>query len=220
MSTNCSTPNITENACIVEEPSFGPSTPCNISEFDPFTIYAYETPNIPGLTFAEHEQRARDRLINGEEKRAEDRVWSMIADVVSCDDETSVPGWWALGIADEYAAEVFNGGGVIHMSRRAAMALALHLVVEGSTLRTKLGTPVVAGAGYGTSLDGPANSRIFVTGPLVMYRSEIDVVSTVDKSINQMSIIAQRDYVIGWDCEPKCVLANLCAPMECVPEEG
>jgi len=36
---------------------------------------------------------------------------------------------------------------------------------------------------------------------LVMYRGDIDTrENAVDKAINGVSIIAQRDYVLGWDC--------------------
>jgi hypothetical protein len=218
VSDNCVAVNLTDAPC--DQGSLSATPGCELRQFDPFTIYAYNTDDIPGFTLAEHRQRTVDRLTIGEQKEVEFHVWNeMLAEADGCLDMTAQPGWEALGIAEQAAQGIFNGGGVLHMSRMTAMALALHLVVEGATLRTKLGTPVVAGAGYDFNQTFGFGT-IALTGPVIMYRSEVDVSEAVDKASNTVSIVAQRDYVVGWDCGTLCVTANLCAPPECVPEVG
>src|SRR3546814_5910896 len=76
-----------------------------------------------------------------------------------------------------YIATNYGSLGVIHMCRQiAALALAEEaLEVRGTRLFTRLGTPVVAGAGYPcTHPDSvTAGSWIVATPALMLYRPEI-----------------------------------------------
>lgn len=223
VSDNCTYVGVTDGPC--DQGSLDSTPGCTLREFDPFTVYAYNTDDVAGFTLAEHRQRTIDRLTIAEQKEVEFETWLRFGDEIvdsefgDCLDLTMVPGWQALGFAEQVAQGLANGGGVIHMSRAAAIALSLHLVVEGSTLRTKLGTPVVAGTGY-DYFSSFGQAVLVVTGPVVMYRSDIDVSEAVDKATNTVSMVAQRDYVVGWDCAALCVTANLCAPPECDFEVG
>lgn len=78
---------------------------------------------------------------------------------------------------------------------------------NGGRLETKLGTRVVAGAGYpGTGPAGEARpaggSYLFATGPLVVRRSEVEPLSDfaggLDRSINDLTRVGERTYVVTY----------------------
>lgn len=200
----CGEASITYNSCIEPEtPALITDRVCRLLEYPAFTVYAYNTDSIPGKTLVEHEQNAVARLLNGEQKAVEGQLWSQLlaADPVPTD-MTAFPGWLGLGYVEQAIAETYGSEGVIHMNRYAAAALALHLKVEGGMTRTLLGTPVVVGGGY-DPLPSPINSTalIFGSGPLAIWRGDIDTrENAIDKALNDVSIVAQRDYVVGWDC--------------------
>jgi len=201
----CASAKLTTGPCIDEE--VAPLTPdnyCSVSKYDPFTVYAFNNDEVPGFSMAEDEANTILRLTNGEQEAAEEYVWDIATAAIGGDlvDLTAYPLWYSLGYVEQALAEAYGGQGVIHMSRLTATMLADQLRVEGGRLFTLLGTPVVAGGGYDKiGSTTPSESLIYGTGPMVMYRSEIDTRQTaMKKDTNQASIIAQRDYVIGWDC--------------------
>ena len=176
---------------------------CSQFKYEPFTVYNYSTDAIPGHTLEQHRANAVARLTNGEQRTVESVLWSRLvtADPIPTD-MTGVPGWLGLGYVEQTLAEQYGSQGVIHMNRYAATALAMHLRVEGGVMRTLLGTPVVVGGGY-DPLPGQVSDTavMFGTGPLIMYRGDIDTrENAIDKRLNDVSIVAQRDYVLGWDC--------------------
>jgi hypothetical protein len=58
-----------------------------------------------------------------------------------------------------------------------------------------IGTPVVVGAGY--TANGPT---IYGTGAVAVRRGEMEVVSAWNMAINDELVLAERTYVVGWDC--------------------
>ena len=201
----CAEAKLTTGPCIdIEVPALDPDDYCSVSQYDPFTVYAYNNDDVPGFGMNEDVSNAVARLTNGEQEAAEEQVWSLATAAVGpgVTDLTSYPLWYGLGYVEQALAEAYGGQGVIHMNRLTATMFADQLHIEGGRLFTLLGTPVVAGAGYEKiGQTAPTEALIYGTGPLVMYRSEIDTrQSAIDKATNQASIIAQRDYVIGWDC--------------------
>jgi len=220
-SQSCTASAITQSACVTDDSEIlSDMHSCNAPEFDPFTIYQYNEDLVPGFTLEQHERNAVDRLLASEQAAVEFHLWSEIgARIEGCYDLEEYPGWLGLGIAEQIAAGFYNGG-VIHMSRVAAMALSLHLFPDGAIMRTRFGTPVVVGAGYDFFAASPATASIAVTGQLVMYRGEITTTPRIiDKANNKVSVIAARDYAIGFDCAPACLTVNICTPPDCsVPE--
>lgn len=201
----CAATKLTTGPCIDENVSpLTPDTFCSVSQYDPFTVYAYNDDSVVGFTLTEAEQNAIARLTNGEQESAEEYLWTLATTAIGANvvDLSTYPLWYGLGYVEQLLAEAYGGQGVIHMNRLAATMLADQLHIEGGRLFTLLGTPVVAGAGYEkVGASAPTEALIYGTGPLVMYRGEIDTQqSAIDKTTNQQSIIAQRDYVIGWDC--------------------
>lgn len=83
---------------------------------------------------------------------------------------------------------------------------------DGPILRTQNGHKVALGGGYtgfgpGSALSGgaspPANTAwIYMTGPVVAYRSAVNVLGTFSQSFNRSSntiqYIAERTWTLGW----------------------
>jgi hypothetical protein len=113
-------------------------------------------------------------------------------------------------------ADCYNGVGVIHVPAELGPALAFTSLVkpDGRRLRTLNGNLVVLGNGYpGTSPSGAAPAAgtawIYGTGPIFAYRSRVEVPalpSIVDRATNTASGLAERTYVLGYDC---CLVAAL-----------
>lgn len=219
-SQSCGNAKITTGPCI--DPEVADLTPddlCSVLEYEPFTVYAYNNDAIPGHTLTEHEQNARDRLIAGEQVATEDHFWAAMTTAVGVGvvDLSAQPAYVALGYVEQALAQSYGSAGVIHMSRLGAAAVCDRLYADGQVMRTKLGTPVVVGGGYDeiTLGSSPSTFDIYGTGPLVLYRGDIDTRQTaIDKARNEVSYIAQRDYVIGWDCTIVGATGSLCDACE------
>lgn len=200
----CAETKVTTGVCIDSEVE--PLTPddyCSVTEYEPFTVYAYNNDAVPGYTLEEHRANAIQRLINTEQRSAESQVWANMGTAPTS--TTALAGYTAgevLGYLEQVLAETYGGQGVIHMNRQTASFLWEYLFPQGGRLVTRLGTPVVAGAGYEQVTAPPSNDfTLYATGPLVIYRGDIDTrENSVDRAINEVSIVAQRDYVVGWDC--------------------
>lgn len=204
-SQGCAVTGETTSPCFDEEIDSLPPLPdvCDVSEFDPFTVYAYNTDAIIGHTLAEHEQNTIARLLVGEQRTAEQHLFAAMT--TAAGSVTDLTGWsshYALAWLEQELAENYGGTGVIHMNRATAMMLYDYFRVSGGRLFTPMGTPVVAGGGYDEqSGTAPGVSTIFATGPVVIYRGDVDVRQmAISKARNEVSYIAQRDYVVGWDC--------------------
>lgn len=121
---------------------------------------------------------------------------------------SALPALTAVGLLEEAIAGCYDGVAVLHLPRRLGVALANQgvLVREGSRYRTITGNIVVFGAGYpGTAPDGTddGNTWIYATGSMFIYRSNATihrVVDSFDRANNTVRAIAERTYVIGWDC--------------------
>jgi hypothetical protein len=114
-----------------------------------------------------------------------------------------------LGRLESTVADCYSGVAVIHVPRTLAPALANAqlLVRDGTRYRTHNGNLVVLGAGYrGTAPDGstPSGSAwVYATGAMFIYRGRpviLPIRDSVDRAENTINAIAERTYVIGWDC--------------------
>lgn len=127
---------------------------------------------------------------------------------------TGVDAAHALGALEDCLADCYAGQGVIHVPRIALPTLAAwNLIVErDGALFTTAGNRIVVGGGYtGTGPDGstPAagSTWMFATGALFGYRGDVRMHSprdSIDRSANTMRMIAERTYVIAFEC---CLLA-------------
>lgn len=201
----CGLTRTTFGACnVAEVPALDEDDYCFVSQFEPFTVYTYNNDSIIGHTLEEHRANAVQRLIASEQTTVEQNLWASLGtEAVSTLSLTSSGAGVVLGYLEQILAENYGGQGVIHMSRITATFLWEYLQVQGGKLVTKLGTPVVAGAGYDPLPVVPpvTTFTMYASGPVVIYRGDVDTrQNAVSKSNNEVSTIAQRDYVLGWDC--------------------
>ena len=115
-----------------------------------------------------------------------------------------------LGLVEQALAACYGGVGVIHVPAVLGPALATNMLAvrDGSRLRTPNGNLIALGGGYaGTAPDGadPAagTAWIYATGPVFAYRSGVEVMPTssvVNRSNNTVQGIAERTYLLGFDC--------------------
>lgn len=121
---------------------------------------------------------------------------------------------YALGALEACLADCYAGQGLIHVPRDAEPTLAAWNLLEkrDGGLFTTAGNRVVVGGGYtGSGPDGTAatagTSWIYATGAAFGYRSDVRITSpreSIDRSTNTMRMIAERTYVLGFEC---CLIA-------------
>lgn len=108
-----------------------------------------------------------------------------------------------IAAAEQAISDGYGSVGVIHLSRGNAL-LAIDagaLTVRNGKLVTELGTPAVAGSGYGDDL-------VIATPALMIYRSEVfqhsgAVGDLLDRAQNNLKAVAMRTYSVGMDsCGP------------------
>lgn len=115
----------------------------------------------------------------------------------------------ALGRLEGAIANCYDGVPVIHAPRVLAAAFVSEGLItrEGPRYRTASGSIVVFGAGYpGTSPDGVETAGVtwmYATGSMFVYRGRpviLPIRDSQDRTDNTVRAIAERTYVLGWDC--------------------
>jgi hypothetical protein len=123
-----------------------------------------------------------------------------------------------LGRLESALDDCYGGQGVIHIPRSALpMFAAWNLAIErDGQLYTPSGNRIVVGSGFhNESPSGdPPESRtvwIYATGQVFGYRSDVFFTQpreSLDRAENTYKMIAERTYVLGFEC---CLLAALVA---------
>lgn len=179
--------------------------------FNPFTVYTSSAGTPVGASVEELQAQVEARLLAREEIAVETILWGGYGGVGSgafwgatevkqtAIGASDLPLVDALAVIDALASK-WGVRPTIHVSRRAAAVLMNAKAVEsqGARLVTKLGSPVVAGTGYG------GQPYIVASGPLVLYRgpvltSENRPGDTMDRRQNHLYQVAERTYVAGVD---------------------
>lgn len=180
------------------------NTPGGDGSGTPFTVQAeHQCSPVAG----EHRRLAEERLLAGEERAVEHAfATGILGNTPNLTQNPEaltmapVPFDLAVGLLEEWISDVYGSQGVIHAPRLAVSANPLSVKVSGQTVRTTLGTPIAAGAGYpGTGPDGAAGVWLYVTPTLTGYRSEPDFMETFDRAVNDMVVYASRDYLLLHD---------------------
>lgn len=178
----------------------------DVGEGVPFTVYDLFKCSPVGTSETEARELAIEALEASEQAAVEKVLWEGGYDLVQflADPEaTALPEaadlLTAIGEIEQWAAETLMSQPVLHMSRR----MAIHALDNGGlkmkdgVIRTGLGSPVVAGAGY------PDVQEIKVTGGLIGLRSEIFAASegssSFDTKNNDLYYVPQRTYALGFD---------------------
>src|SRR5262245_41209948 len=118
-----------------------------------------------------------------------------------------------LGRLEGQLAACYDGQGVIHVPVALASTLIAWNLVEprnGQMVTTTVGNIVIFGGGYtGTAPSAPLDPSpattqwIYATGAMFIYRSTATVFpirDSFDRAENTVKAIAERTYVLGWDC--------------------
>ena len=121
----------------------------------------------------------------------------------------------ALGVLEQELADCYKGQGLIHVPRSVLPTLDawnLTRLDDDGHLVTLAGNLVVAGTGYtgsgpdgATAADGTA--WIYATGAAWGYRSDPYVSrlrDSLDRTSNTLRMLAERTYLVGFEC---CLLA-------------
>jgi hypothetical protein len=162
----------------------------------PYTVYVHAQMSPGGASLADAQERASELLTQGEQYGAELGLWEALVAAAAPVVVPALEGpQGRLAVVEQQLAEAYYGLGVIHMSPRIATFLEGNLERSGQQLQTKLGTPVVVGAGY----DGDSEA-IYGTGVVVVRRGVIESHPTTDRRINDLLALAERTYVVTWDC--------------------
>jgi hypothetical protein len=115
----------------------------------------------------------------------------------------------ALGLLEESFADCYRGTGIIHVP-----IAILPLMEDGwlvtdvdGRLMTRAGNLVAVSGGYtGSGPDGALAEGVrwmYMTPPIFGYRSDVRTfprVETMDRSVNTVFAIAERNYLLGYDC--------------------
>ena len=193
-------------------------------ETDPYWLVNRVRCGTVGRTAEEIRGVARGRLLAMEQWGVEDRLWNGIAAqpgvlnlVNNVGTVTVTPAASGAGAAISALENAFyqvNGYvGTIHVNVQAEGALEYSgfLNPEAGVLRTRMGSAVSLGAGYG--VNGPANVVpdvgnvwAFMTGYTAVWRStdaqipQPDPQRVMDRAANQWDVVAERIYAAAWTC--------------------
>mgnify|MGYP003578882243 CR=1 FL=1 len=114
-----------------------------------------------------------------------------------------------LGWLEDRLADCYNQQGVIHVTPMIAVAMDSYglLKKQGAQLQTLQGNLVAVGNGYpGTAPDGTSTAGVewaYATGQIFAYRSAQVAFrreESLDRTENTLKQIAERTFVLGWDC--------------------
>lgn len=196
-------------------------------EFDPdetpitresFVVYASLACGSAGKTSADLETKVRRRLANGEQAQAEAGMATILATgatplippgLTLADTIGELEQWLYGSDALPAPADAQYGNvGYLHASPRiAAHAMDADLIVpDGPLLRTRMGTIWVFGGGY------PDDGTIYISGNVTVWRAPDVFVSPprqlLNQTTNQYHLIAEREYVVSYDCVAASVIYN------------
>lgn len=187
----------------------------------PFAVYTSYTCGSLGFSFDEARQRVLTRMDLHEQKAVEQRLWQG-----STGNGGTITGLFrnatnlgsagcvteAVELLEQALADNSVVGGMIHARPgMAAHFASSHLIERGQGRRrqTMLETPYVFGHGYdGTGPTGQAASGsaewVYASGRVLVWRtSDVQVPDprqTLNRSTNQMYVLAERVYAVAVEC--------------------
>jgi len=187
---------------------------------NPFVVLSTFTCGTVGMT----EERARELVVarlKAGEQAAVEAIFSAQANgqspglsnnaaVVTLAAATTIPA--AISALEDWLYSRYGLPGVIHAPASVGAWMMDHtqMIKDGQIWRTPLGTAVSFGNYAGTSAVGAAPAAnhefLYITGQVAVWRtpdSEIFVSpygQTINRSTNQMFMVAEREYVVTFDC--------------------
>lgn len=136
-----------------------------------------------------------------------DPVWPEPTDVTPAAAVTPAQG---VALLEGYMGSVYVGQPTLHLPITIASEILMTLgglVVTGKKINTKLGSKVVAGAGYDFPNTGPDGTAapdgekwLYATGEIAVRRSDKVSLREMAHSTNDVYVLAERAYVGVADC--------------------
>jgi len=192
----------------------GPAGTGRASAFTAVGSFKCGTP--AGRAFQEGEENAVADLLAHEQSQVESATWRrMAAEATDLNPGGALDMGPALAALEDWIGQEYGALGVIHGTRGAVSVMDTRVSSSGSRLATKVGTPVVAGAGYrGTSPTNVAaavgETWVYASPALFGYRGQVFTTTALDRAKNDHYAIATRQYVVGFDpCGVAAVRMNL-----------
>lgn len=115
-----------------------------------------------------------------------------------------------IGMLEDAIRDCYPGIATLHMPIRLGAVASIRDLADarGGRMYTKLGSKVVVGDYPGTGPDGtpPADgvTWMYATGEVFYARertpTRFSMAQSFDRDVNTVEIMAERTYVIGWDC--------------------
>lgn len=182
------------------EKTFDSNDPTTVR--DSFVVYSSLVCGTAGKTAVDIEGKVLQRLYNGEQTVAEAGLATILAagatpilaPGVTLVDVIGELEQWLYGVTPD---SQYGQVGYLHASPRiAAHAMDRDLLVpDGKLLRTRMGTIWIFG-GY------PDDGTIYISGNVSVWRSPDVFVSPMqlNKTTNQVYALAEREYVVTYDC--------------------
>jgi hypothetical protein len=182
----------------------------------PFVIF--EGLSCLALTVAEARTRAENRLALHEQFWVESQVDATVLrqDATVLNGGTAVGLSVGIGLLEDAIADQYGGIGTIHAARELAAPFTHAQIVQrdGSRMRSPLDNLYAFGAGYTTTgPDGTAapdgQAWVYATGPVLLWRSEVQILEQFDQRKNVRLAIAERSYAVTADCLRVAVLLQI-----------
>lgn len=225
----CASPNVYEFGCCPPNKEFEAAP--GVQDATPFVVVGSWACTMGGITPDEAQRRARQHLELGEQHAVERALWTGeggngprlahpdTADLGEVHCATDM-----LSVLEGYANRNYVGQSILHAPRAVMPYLTENGLVgqvAGSRLETPYGLSVVAGSGYteaNTGPDGtpaPAGSWwVYMTGAMKVWRGPVetppDPEAGFSRCDNEFVALAERIYLVGWDCFTAAVLFTPC----------
>jgi hypothetical protein len=176
---------------------------CDVGEAHVMTVWGAVKYGVgTGRSLERAEEAAQALLLAREEAQVEALLWQVLLDSAPTDVHSGGAVSPALGLAllEDWIGQVYGSLGVVHASRAVASLLDTAVSSRTNRLVTTLGTPVVAGAGYGSYGTPTATTTwVHATPALFGYRGSVFKATSFDHDKNDMYAVASRQYVVGFD---------------------
>lgn len=192
---------------------------------DPVILYNGFTCKAVGISDADMKARASAALAAGESTGLERAVWGLASTrLMDPDTEvltgSAVPLVKGVGLLEEYVSDNYGGVPIFHAPRKVSSHAGEKQQVrwDGGKPVTTVGSRWSFGAYQNTDPDGAAaavdTAWIVATGRVQIRRSDVAVrpanrEQSFDRVNNTIFALAERTYVVSWECFRAAVLVSL-----------
>lgn len=202
-----------------------------VVEAEPFVVYGRAKCGVmAGATLEQARAKARANLLRGEaytvERTFMEGTFGQSPSLQDATDVSPAAGTLnpvgAMATLEAWLSETYLGVGVIHVPPAMVPYLCRYGLLERrgeQWVTCGLGTRVAIGAGYTANIgpdgtEAPAGEAwLYATGQVVIYRSDVMVSPDdqwgVNHRTNDVDVIAERVYALGYECSAVAVRSEL-----------